>query len=757
MSSPVPSVTDTIVQSRTPAHVVERADSLLTRLIDEWVVLPEEWEEAPESARAELSRVSHPEALLVRLVGRHLLTPFQADAVRRGLEADLRLGAYRLLESIGRGGMGTVYKAEHVHLRRPVAIKVMSLSFESNARLLHRFYAEARAVAKLQHPNIVSCLDAGRQTRTGGPARDYYVMELIPGADLQEVVRANGPLPPGRVAELFRQVADALTEAHRLGLVHRDIKPSNIQVTPDWQAKLLDFGLALQPQRRMTEPGTLLGTIGYMAPEQAQNPQLVDARADLFGVGASMYHALTGCEPYPETGNVVRDLSRRMSAPPADVRQARPEVPAELAELVAKLTSPDPDRRYQSARALAGALAGLRSWIAPHDASTDTPAPSRRPRVLLVDDDDAVRSYVRTVLGAEFDCHDADDGRAAWEKLQRTHYDLLVLDVNLPGMSGTELLIRLRRQCPPGLMPRILVTSGDLTPEALGGLLLDGADDFIEKPFHPAAIRSRARSLTRRRPAKPAPVPGPPNQPPVFVRETVRVSVGELTRTPAALPPPPTTRLDSKASSIDALTFGASRLLEETGLFQPGYHTRLGRYVRALAATVADRGEYARFKDPRFLDMLAATAPIHDVGLLVVPTQVLMKPGKLDEDEATVMQTHAVIGSQVLIDIAARMPSPLPELTIAAEIVRHHHERWDGSGYPDRLKGTEIPLSARSVALVSTYEAMRSRKPDRPPLGNARAIRRITAESPGQFDPDLVDALAAAAVRFDEIFSGPAR
>src|SRR5205085_11820103 len=141
------------------------------------------------------------------------------------------------------------------------------------------------------------------------------------GSDLHEVVRLHGALPPGRVTELFRQVAEALTEAHRLGLVHRDIKPSNILVTPDWQPKLLDFGLALQPSRRMTEPGTLLGTIGYMAPEQAQNPHLVDSRADLFSLGATMYLALTGREPYPETGNVLRDLSRRLSAPPADVRQ----------------------------------------------------------------------------------------------------------------------------------------------------------------------------------------------------------------------------------------------------------------------------------------------------------------------------------------------------------------------------------------------------------------------------------------------------
>jgi len=481
-----------------------------------------------------------------------------------------------------------------------------------------------------------------------------------------------------------------------------------------------------------------------------------------------MYLALTGREPYPETGNVLRDLSRRLAAPPADVRLVRPETPAELAELVAKLTNPDPDRRYQSARALAGALAGLNRWIATTvDPVTDTPAPARLPRVLLVDDDDTVRGFVRTVLGAEYECHDAADGKQAWDRLEKTPYDLVVLDVNLPGMTGAELLQRLRQNCPPSQMPRILVTSGDVPPEALGGLLMDGADDFIEKPFNPAAIRSRARSLTHRRAAPaPAPAQAPVAAPPANnVRETVRLTVGELTRVPAQPPPThattqsqsPATRQEEKPSSVDPLAYGTCRLMEETGLVLPGYHDRVARYMRALAAAVADRGEYARFKDPRFLTVLTAAAPVHDVGQLVVPTQLLMKPGRLDENELTVVQTHVTIGAQVLIDLAARMPVPLPDLTMAAEVVRHHHERWDGAGYPDGLSGTEIPLSARAVAVASVYEALRTRRPYRPPLGHARAVRLITTESTGQFDPALVSAFAAAAARFDEIFSGAGR
>ncbi len=728
---------------------------LLNRLLDGWVVLPEEWDETPADVRTELSKLPTPEPLLARLVDRHLLTQFQADAVRRGMEAELVLGQYRLLEPIGRGGMGSVYRAEHVHLRREVAVKVMSRSVGANPRLLHRFYAEARAVAKLQHPNIVACLDAGRHVRPGVAPREYYVMELIPGADLYDAVRVRGPLPPGRVCDLFRQVAEGLAEAHRLGLVHRDIKPSNILVTPDWQAKLLDFGLALQPTHRMTEPGTLLGTVGYMAPEQAQNPHQVDARADLFSLGATMYWALTGREPYPETGHVLKDLSGRLNAPPVNVRLARPEVPAELADLIAKLTDLDPDHRYQSARAVAGALAGLTRWVsADAVAGPDTAPPL--PRVLVADDDPGVRTLVREVLH-DCDCHEAEDGRAAWAALEQLPYDLLVLDVNLPGASGADLLDRLRKAYPDGSGPRVLVISGDIPAEALGGLLLDGADDYLEKPFTPTALRSRARGLIRRRAASPTPPPiaaaspvaGSPKSP-TPVRETVRVTMSDTTRQQAT--PPPETRADQDLSPADMLAYGACRLLEETGLTQPGYHVRVGKYLRALAAAAPDHGEYARLKDPRFLAMLCTVAPVHDAGQLVVPGTILMKPDRLTPDEHAVVQTHTVIGSQVLIDIAARLPVTLPDLTMAAEVVRHHHERWDGAGYPDGLAGAEIPLAARAVAIASVYEALRSRRPHRPPLGHARAVRQITADSPGQFDPTLVAAFAAAAPRFDEVF-----
>jgi serine/threonine protein kinase len=587
-----------------PAH--QNPQTFLDQLVEEWVVLPEEWDELPPAARHEILGADSGADFLNRLARHQLLTPFQAEAIRTGCAGELVLGHYRLLEPIGRGGMGTVYRAEHLHLRRQVAVKVMSRSVETNSRLLHRFYGEARSVAKLQHPNIVACTDAGRHAPPGHSPRDYYVMELIPGQDLHEIIASGGALAPERVCDLFRQIAEALGAAHRLGLVHRDIKPSNILVTPDWQAKLLDFGLALHPHHRMTEPGTLLGTVGYMAPEQARDSQAVDARADLFSLGATMCWALTGAEPYPETGNVLQDLTNRLSAPAIDVRRTRPELPEALAAFVLKLTDPEPARRHQSAREVAAALAALG-----HPARAD----QRKP-------EPAAHAVSHHGAGA-------------------------------PKLS-----------CTPKTHPAI---------------------------------------------AKPAIPPGLP------------------------------------------LAVGVLRLLEEVGLATRGYHRRVGRYVNTLAVAVPDRGEYARLKDPAYLDILARVSPAHDVGMLTLPASLWMKPERLDAEDRATVQQHAMIGGDVLADLIARLPDGVPDLGIAEEIARHHHERWDGAGYPDGLAGERIPLSARVVAVVSVYDALRSRRPHRPAFDRHQALKLMTGDG-GQFDPTLLSAFTSVAAGFDEIF-----
>jgi response regulator RpfG family c-di-GMP phosphodiesterase len=314
--------------------------------------------------------------------------------------------------------------------------------------------------------------------------------------------------------------------------------------------------------------------------------------------------------------------------------------------------------------------------------------------------------------------------------------DLVVVDVNLPGVSGPELITKARTS---GLeRVKVLLMSGTMPDEVLGGLSVSGADDFLAKPFKPGEFLSRIRALLMRRTS-----PGHSD-----AAATLRVSTTATTRQTM------TSESSRPAAAAEALSLTVSRLLVETNLAAEGQCERVTRYIRALAGAVTDQGEYSRLKDERFLDLLTAVAPVYDVGLLAVPRGMLMKPDKLDADEQSVVQTHTTVGSEVLLIVAGKLAAELPYLPMAAEVARSHHERWDGNGYPDQLSGTDIPLSARVVSLVAVYEALRVRRPHRPPLAHSRAMKMILTEMTGFFDPTLLVALAAVGPRFDQIHQG---
>jgi tRNA A-37 threonylcarbamoyl transferase component Bud32 len=275
-----------------------------------------------------------------------------------------RLGPYELRRPIKAGGMGVVYEAWHTKLRRRVALKMLRPDGMHDRRMVARFHREMAAVGRLDHPNIVRATDADE-----AEGRHFLVMDFVDGPDLGELVRRHGPLRVPDACEIIRQAAVSLQYVHEHGMVHRDVKPSNLMLAPGGEVKLLDLGLALLYEDLVTgdeatEAGMRMGTVDYMAPEQAADAHHVDIRADLYSLGCTLYHLLTGRRPFRRSGSDTGGKQDRASSgavPPA-VRDDRPEAPAGLAAVLDRLVDRDPAKRYavpaEAARALEPFAAG---------------------------------------------------------------------------------------------------------------------------------------------------------------------------------------------------------------------------------------------------------------------------------------------------------------------------------------------------------------------------------------------------------------
>lgn len=258
---------------------------------------------------------------------------------------------YELMEKIGEGGMAVVYKARCTFLDRWVAIKILRDQYANNPEFVDRFQREARAAARLAHPNIVSIYDVGEDQ-----GRHFIVMEYVQGENLKDYLSRRGPLAPQTVAEMGQQVAAALAHAHCRGIIHRDIKPHNLLVSPEGQVKVTDFGIArAAAASSLTETGVVLGSVHYFSPEQAQGGA-VDARSDIYALGVVLYELLTGVPPFTGDSPIAIALSHLDSEPPA-VAELCPYVPEDLEQAIMKAMAKDPAHRYQTAGELNRALA----------------------------------------------------------------------------------------------------------------------------------------------------------------------------------------------------------------------------------------------------------------------------------------------------------------------------------------------------------------------------------------------------------------
>ena len=344
---------------------VQSTSALLKVLEKSSLLTTEEFESVKQEALNSPEQFSTPEKLAKHWIQTNLLTKWQVMQLFSG-KAAFFLGKYKLLNLLGVGGMGRVFLAEHTIMHRKVALKVISKEFSNNPDALKQFQAEARAIATLNHINIVQAYNFESEGD-----RFYIVMEYVDGQSLEKRVHKEGPLPINDVISYLRQSAKALRHAHQRNMVHCDIKPDNLLLNQDGQIKILDMGIAKlndpkkKSQAQETAPTSdsqvkkdeshILGTVDYLAPEMASGEVEADPRADIYSLGCTMFFLLTGQVPYPETTLIERILAHQ-EKPPRDPRELRPDTPKELAYIILKMEEKKPEDRYQSMDEVLAAL-----------------------------------------------------------------------------------------------------------------------------------------------------------------------------------------------------------------------------------------------------------------------------------------------------------------------------------------------------------------------------------------------------------------
>ena len=350
------------------------------------------------------------------------------------------------------------------------------------------------------------------------------------------------------------------------------------------------------------------------------------------------------------------------------------------------------------------------------------------PTLLIVDDNPENLTVLGEILQSEFRVRAATNGLRALELAAiEPRPALALLDVMMPGMDGYELLARLRADAATADIPVVFVTAMDTSVDEEHGLAL-GAADYITKPLRPAVVMARVRTQLQLREA----------------REVLRLRNVELEAEVA--------RRMAESQRVQDVSIYALARLAETRDPETGNHIRRTQeYVRLLARRLQSHPRFAGQLNEQSIELLAKSAPLHDIGKVGIPDHVLLKPGKLDPAEWAVMKTHAALGADAIeqaehdgfADDDAAAGQPVEFLRIAKEIARWHHEMWDGHGYPDGLAGEAIPLSARLMALADVFDALISRRVYKEPMSFERARGVIEGGRGRHFDPDIVDAFLA--------------
>jgi len=564
-------------------------------------------EELAAKAKDRLNLLTKPERVLAALVHYGFLTEYQRKRVESGNTFGLVIGNYRVLDRLSSGTVGVVFLAEHVALKRRVAVKVLPADETVHPDRIARMRTEMELLARFDHPHVVGVYDAGvlPPPSEWQPTLHYMVLELVSQGDLEQFVYANGPQPVGAACEWARQAAAGLAAAHAHGLAHRDLKPSNVLLTAARRVKLSDFGLARHFASTLTPRPGLLGSLEFMAPEQAVDPTTAGPPADVYGLAGILFWTLTGELPYPKASSLAEALTAIKTTPPRRLKELKPDIPDGLDTLISRMFRRNPAERPTAQDV--------------YDALARFAAPC-------------------TLPGAE------------------------------PGGAAEG----------------------------------EGPEDRLR------SVVTQLEDL-------------------VMARD------------------------DVAAKAADAVLETLARTAQtrgETG----GQQRRVAEYVRVLAAHLARQPEWPMLASPTAVKELQRCAAARNVGIVAVPDAVLQQSGELSSDDLAAIQYHTVAGDEILSAVAAVHGAALPFLRTARAVIRHHHEKWDGTGYPDGLARDAIPPAARVVALADSYDALRQSNGVDPGMEHLEAVDTLFDNCPGHFDPAVLQAFKAVHFRFNEIY-----